>query len=138
MHVMTVTMCLMLVGVDTQASANSVDTPASLQFCRKVDIDESAWRFNTASFDQDKILSYSDFQYTLYWDADKVLCVVRRRLNSAEFQVLRLPQHQLTINPSDGHRNTVVGISPADGRLHLSWGTGTAEGHFRSGEERDA
>jgi len=121
MHVTTVTLCLMLVGIDTDVPGNSVDTPTPLQFQRRVDIDESAWRFNTASFDQDKILSCGDFQYTLYWDADKVLCVVRRRLNTTGFQILRLPQYQLTINPNDGHRNTVVGISPADGRLHLSW-----------------
>jgi hypothetical protein len=121
MHVVTAAMCLLLVGVDTDVSVNSVNTPAPLRYQGKVDIDDSAWAFNTASFDQDKILSYNGFQYTLYWDADKVLCVVRRRLNTTEFQTLRLPQYQLTINPSDGHRNTVVGISPSDGRLHLSW-----------------
>lgn len=85
-------------------------------------IDEEVWpQFNWASFDQDKVVSFGNFQYTIYWDADKVLVLVRRNLLNNKIQVLRFPSYTLTINPDDGHRNTVLGISPADGRLHLSW-----------------
>lgn len=85
-------------------------------------VDDNVWpHFNWASFDQDKIVSFNSYQYTPYWDADKVLVIVRRDLRNNEIQALRLPRHKLTINPKDGHRNTVVGISPDDGRLHLSW-----------------
>jgi hypothetical protein len=85
-------------------------------------VDEEAWyRFNTASFDQEKILSHGRCQYTVFWDADKVLVVARRDLQTHAVQALRLPQHTLTINPNDGHRNTVLGVSHEDGRLHLSW-----------------
>jgi len=89
---------------------------------RALVVDEEVWPyFNWASFDQDKVVSFGDYQYCLYWDADMTLVVVRRDLRTDEIQTLRLPEFTLTINPRDGHRNTVVGISPSDGRLHLSW-----------------
>ncbi|HEO71324.1 MAG TPA: hypothetical protein ENN80_08675 [Candidatus Hydrogenedentes bacterium] len=56
-----------------------------------------------------------------YRDTDKILVVARRNLDTHDVQALRLPDFRLTINPNDGHRSTVLGISPQDGRLHLSW-----------------
>jgi hypothetical protein len=85
-------------------------------------IDDDVWpHFNRASFDQDKLVSLCDYQYGLYWSADKTLTLFRRDLRDDSVQRLRFPDYVLTINPKDGHRNTVVGISPADGRLHMSW-----------------
>jgi hypothetical protein len=113
-----------LLSVWMAAGAGAAETDgasAAVQVSGAVVVDSHAWRFNTASFDQDKMLSWGDFQYTLHWDAEQVLCLVRRRLDTSTFQTLRLPQYRLSINPQDGHRNTVLGISPSDGRLHLSW-----------------
>lgn len=85
-------------------------------------IDDNVWpHFNRASFDQDKLVSFGDFQYGLYWSAGETLILFRRDLRDDTIQKLRFPDHVLTINPKDGHRNTVVGISPEDGRLHMSW-----------------
>lgn len=89
---------------------------------RIVPVEREVWpHFNWASFDQDKIVSYNNYQYSPYWGVDGVLVIVRRDLRSNVVQSLRLPDNRLTIDPTDGHRNTVVGISPADGRLHLAW-----------------
>ena len=88
---------------------------------RTIIVDEDTWQFNWASFDQDKLVSFGKFQYTIYWDADTVLVLVRRNLKTDKIQALRFPQHKLSRNPKDGHRNTVLGISPGDGRLHMSW-----------------
>jgi hypothetical protein len=89
---------------------------------RSITVDTNAWgAFNWAAFDQDKIVSYGNYQYTVYWDADMVLVVVRRDLGNDEIQKLRLKPYKLTINPNDRHRNIVIGISPGDGRLHMSW-----------------
>jgi hypothetical protein len=85
-------------------------------------IDSDVWpHFNCASFDQGKVVSHGDYQYTLYWAADQTLVLVRRHLRTREVQTLRFSGYHLSINPRDGHRNTVLGISPHDGRLHLSW-----------------
>jgi hypothetical protein len=83
-------------------------------------VDNEVWGFNRASFDQEKIVSHGDYQYTPYWDADATLVIARRNLTTNEVQAVRLP-YKLTGNQNDGHRNTVVGISPGDGRLHLSF-----------------
>ena len=89
---------------------------------QNIPVDDDVWPyFNWASFDQDKVVSYGNYQYSIYWDADAVLVIVRRNLKNNSIQTLRFPKYKLTINPKDGHRNTVVGISPADGRLHFSW-----------------
>jgi len=100
----------------------SVLVTPSLRLLRAVRVDNDAWRpFNMASFDQDKVRTYGEFQYSIYWDADKTLVVVRRSLKDHSVQTVRLEGRRLTINPRDGHRNTVVGVSSEDGRLHLSW-----------------
>jgi hypothetical protein len=82
-------------------------------------VDEQAWGWNWASWDQEKIVTVGNHQYTVYWDADKVLVLVRRDLRNDRVQTLRLPTFTLASN--DGHRNTCLGVSAADGRLHLSW-----------------
>lgn len=89
------------------------------QIAAKIVVDDEGWRWNWASWDQDKIASFGDFQYTVYWDADRVFVLVRRDLRDNTIQTLRLPEFKLTSD--DAHRNTCLGISPADGRLHLSW-----------------
>jgi hypothetical protein len=90
-------------------------------------VDDSIWpHVNWASFDQDKVVSYQGFQYSVYWDQDRVLVVVRRNLETDEVQTVRLENYLLADGRAEsqqrnGHRNTVLGISPHDGRLHLSW-----------------
>lgn len=94
---------------------------------RAVLIDVEGWpHFNWSSFDQDKVVSFNGFQYSVFWDAQRVLTLVRRDLETDDIQVLPLSDHVLAQGRGeryqrDGHRNTVVGISPGDGRLHLSW-----------------
>ncbi len=86
---------------------------------RKVPVDETAWRWNWASWDQEKIVTWNGFQYTVYWDSNRVFVLVRRDLRDNTVQRLRLPQ--FTLSSDDPHRNTCLGISSADGRLHIAW-----------------
>ncbi len=117
---------VILAGAAALAGAAESDLPI-LGPDRVVIVQEQAWpHFNWASFDQDKIVSHGDYQYTIFWGEDRVLTVARRRLESDEVQLVRLEDYRLADGlPEDqqrnGHRNTVLGISPADGRLHLSW-----------------
>ena len=94
---------------------------------REVLADEEIWpTVNWASFDQDKVVSFGNFQYAVYWDADRVLTVVRRDLTSNKVEQVRLTDYLLAdgLDPAqqnNGHRNAVIGLSPRDGRLHLAW-----------------
>lgn len=79
--------------------------------------------FNWESFDQDKIVSYKNYQYSIYWDKDKILTILRRNLENNEAKILKLESYLLPPKDSKNpHRSTVLGISPQDGRLHLAWG----------------
>jgi hypothetical protein len=94
---------------------------------KTVIVDDPSWpRFNWMSFDQDKLVSWGDHQYSVYWNADRLLTLVRRDLNTDETQVLAFPNYVLAEGLSErqqnnAHRNIVVGLSPGDGRVHLSW-----------------
>lgn len=101
---------LRLVGPDSTALADSEIWPA----------------VNWAPFDQDKVVSYGSFQYSVYWDSDRALAVARRNLSTDEVQTVRLETYVLAAGRPEaqqrnGRRNTVLGVSPGDGRLHLSW-----------------
>lgn len=101
------------------ARSEAVDGPSPWRTVHKVLIDDEVWSWNWGSWDQDKIISVGDFQYTVYWDADRVFVLARRDLRDNAVERLRLGQFKLSSD--DAHRNTCLGISLADGRLHLSW-----------------
>lgn len=55
-----------------------------------IDVDKDVWPyFNRSSFDQDKIVSYGQFQYTLYWANDEVLVLVWRNLDNDTIETFR-------------------------------------------------
>lgn len=89
--------------------------------------DEHGWsHVRWASFDQDKVVSLNGYQYGVYWDENRLLAVARRDLDGGGVEVIRFEQYVLAEGMPEGqqrngHRNVVVGMSPGDGRLHLSW-----------------
>lgn len=101
----------------TGASADAAASPWQLK--KKIVVDDKAWNWNWASWDQEKVITFGHHQYTVYWDADQVFVLVRRDLRTNAVQKLRLPK--FTLKNNDGHRNTCLGVSAADGRIHLSW-----------------
>lgn len=84
-----------------------------------VPLAEKTWRWNWASWDQEKIVTFGEYQYTVFWDADGVFVLARRHLADNTVQLVRMPGWRLSVD--DAHRNTCLGISEKDGRLHFSW-----------------
>ncbi|MEZ6093953.1 MAG: BNR repeat-containing protein [Pirellulaceae bacterium] len=82
-------------------------------------IDDQAFEWNWGAWDQEKIISFGQFQYTVYWAKDGSLAIGRRNLDSNETQHIYLSQYKLSKN--DRHRNTCLGVSRDDGRLHVSF-----------------
>lgn len=109
------------------ASAWDLSELPILQPDKAIVADDRAWpHFNWASFDQDKVVSFNGYQYGVYWDADRRLTLARRDLRSGSIDLLRFDEYVLAdglpeAQQRNGHRNAVVGMSPGDGRLHLSW-----------------
>ena len=75
--------------------------------------------WNNASWDQQKVISYNNYQYVPYWNDDHQLVLARRNLEAENVTILEF-DHKLS-RPDDAHNSTCVGISPIDGRLHLSF-----------------
>ncbi len=75
---------------------------------------------NNASYQQSGILSHAGYQYAAFYTANRNAVVARRQLPSGAWQRVELP-HQLSVN--DSHNSISLGISPADGRLHLAMDT---------------
>jgi hypothetical protein len=75
---------------------------------------------NNDSFQQSGILSYAGFQYAAWYTADRSAVIARRPLPSGSWSTVRLP-HKLSTD--DSHNVISLGISPADGRLHVAMDT---------------
>jgi len=107
------------IGVSGLPDAEADSQAQRWSVLQQVMVDREAWKWNHSSWDQEKIVTFGDFQYTVYWNVDRVFVLARRDLRDNTVQTLRLLKFKLTSN--DRHRNTCLGVSCADGRLHLSW-----------------
>lgn len=90
---------------------------------------------NVQTFSQEGILTYNGYQYATYYNSNRYVCVARRQLPSGTWQIAVLTDYVLT--DSDAHDNPVIGISPSDGYIHLSFdmhghnGASNPEGDLR-------
>jgi hypothetical protein len=75
---------------------------------------------NNASYQQSAILSFAGYQYAAWYTASRDAVVARRRLPTGAWENAILP-HRLSTN--DSHNSISLGISPADGRLHVAMDT---------------
>lgn len=75
---------------------------------------------NNGSFQQNGILTHRGYQYAAWYTASRHPMLARRQLPSGAWRRLQLP-HQLTVN--DSHNAISLGVSPADGRLHVAMDT---------------
>ncbi|MCG5217561.1 BNR repeat-containing protein [Streptosporangium sp. KLBMP 9127] len=75
---------------------------------------------NTESFQLNGILTEAGHQYAAWYTANRSAVIARRALPAGPWQTLTLP-HQLSVN--DSHNVISLGVSPADGRLHVAMDT---------------
>ncbi len=75
-------------------------------------------RWNTAPWDQHKVITHGDFQYAAFWNSDIWLTLARRNLQTGEIQRVILPY---STNPNDAHNQVAIGMSPQAGRIHIGY-----------------
>ena len=73
---------------------------------------------------QDPITSFAGWQYVVYYDAARKVCLARRRLPSATspasaWQIIRFSGYEFKTN--DAHNVASVGISRKDGSIHIAY-----------------
>ncbi|MER6172939.1 BNR-4 repeat-containing protein [Streptosporangium sp. NPDC001681] len=93
--------------------------PARITAERSTVIATGTHDWNNYGPDQSKVLTVGDFQYAIFYSEDLRLTLSRRQVSTGEVQLVRF-SHRLSA-PTDTHHNAVLGVSQADGRLHLSY-----------------
>lgn len=97
-------------------------------------IQDRPWKAgNTASWAQSTIETFNGYQYVSYYNKDKCHCVARRKLPGGPWQSFAFSDYQFTKNlaEGDGHNNTVLGICPQDGTIHLAFDHHAQPLHYR-------
>ena len=70
------------------------------------------------AFQQDALTSYNGYQYTVYYNGTRNVCIARRKLPLGQWQEIMLP-HKNTAD--DSHNVISMGICKNDGTIHLSY-----------------
>lgn len=101
---------------------------SQMNYVKDVAVDNTVLYWNTAGWDRSKLITYGNYQYTAYWDSDYKLVLARRNLTNDEIQTVKfndeLPDTYYDVGLTqrdNNHRNTAIGISPSNGRLHISF-----------------
>ena len=86
---------------------------------------------NVDSFQLSGVLTYSGWQYAGWYTSSKYTIVARRSLPSGGWETLQLP-HLLSV--SDSHNVIAVGVSPADGKIHVAMDCHSTKLYYTSSE----
>lgn len=72
---------------------------------------------NVDSFQLSAVLAYQSFQYAAWYTSTGMAVLGRRTLPSGAWSTLTLPHNLSTI---DSHNVISLGVSPADGKIHVA------------------
>lgn len=84
---------------------------------------------NGQSFQQDAITSFNGWQYCVYYDAARQVCLARRKLPKGSWQIIRFSDYKLSGN--DAHNTITMGICANDGTIHLAFDHHATDLHYR-------
>lgn len=84
---------------------------------------------NGLSFQQDVMVTHGSYQYLGYYDANRRVCIARRRLPGGDWAIARFADYDFKSN--DAHNTISIGICPDDGTLHLAFDHHCDPLHYR-------
>ncbi len=84
---------------------------------------------NGKAFQQDAVVSHNGFQYVGFYNAKRYVCVARRKLPDAEWEILELKDYHFKSN--DAHNTISIGICPEDGTVHIAFDHHNDPLHYR-------
>ncbi len=84
---------------------------------------------NGESFQQDGILTHQGYQYAAFWNTSRHVVLARRKLPSGPWQSLELGDY--TNSESDAHNTISLGVTAADGTLHVAFDHHGSPLHYR-------
>ncbi|MCP4614158.1 MAG: hypothetical protein GY845_36190 [Planctomycetes bacterium] len=74
---------------------------------------------NGLSFQQDAVITHSEHQYVGYYDANRRVCLARRKLPVSVWKIIRFTDYDFKSN--DAHNIISIGICPKDGTIHMAF-----------------
>lgn len=119
------------VPVSAQALSPSVGPPSRLVLSSgaKATYSQYGSLMNGVSHQEDAILTVNGWQYATFWGAEGRINVSRRELPSGQWQNMILSDYQTTT--TDSHNVIAMGVSEADGRIHLAFDHHVSELNYR-------
>ncbi len=98
-------------------------------------LDGSRWgmAINGKSFQQDALISHMGYQYLAYYDAQRNVCLSRRKLPAEPWETIRFTDYLFQGN--DAHNIISIGICPNDGTIHLAFDHHGHPLHYRISHE---
>jgi hypothetical protein len=86
---------------------------------------------NVNSFQLSGVLTYSGWQFAAWYTSSKAAVIARRQLPSGAWSTLQLPH---TLSTSDSHNVIALGVSPADGKIHVAMDCHSSAVYYTSSE----
>jgi hypothetical protein len=84
---------------------------------------------NGESFQQEGIVTYRGYEYTAFWNTARHVVLARRKLPDSAWASIELSDY--TNSEDDAHNTISLGISAADGVLHLAFDHHSSPLHYR-------
>lgn len=84
---------------------------------------------NGESFQQEGIITHQGYQYTAFWNAARHVVLARRQLPAGAWESFELTDY--TNREDDAHNTISLGISAADGVLHVAFDHHSSPLHYR-------
>lgn len=85
---------------------------------------------NGQTYQQEGVVSFNGYQYAAFFENPGVVCVGRRKLPDAKWEVIRFEDYQIK-DHRDAHNVAVVGVSHDDGSIHLAYDHHCHPLHYR-------
>jgi len=86
---------------------------------------------NVNSFQLSGVLTYSNYQFAAWYTSSRTAVLARRQLPSGAWSTLQLPH---TLSTSDSHNVIALGVSPADGKIHVAMDCHSSTLYYTSSE----
>ncbi|MDT8300180.1 MAG: BNR repeat-containing protein [Sedimentisphaerales bacterium] len=84
---------------------------------------------NGLSFQQDAVITHAGHQYAGYYDANRQVCLARRKLPAGDWKIIRFTDYDFRSN--DAHNIISIGICPKDGTIHMAFDHHVHPLHYR-------
>jgi len=84
---------------------------------------------NGGSFQQDAVVTHAGYQYVGYYDSNRKVCIARRKLPFEPWKVIRFDDYAFESN--DSHNAISIGVSPANGTIHMAFDHHVSPLHYR-------